>query len=157
MVTDACGADEADEAELLDLAFLRLVWRSTYESGHALLDTQHRNLFEHANNLLIAVIGERPTDEVAPQIEALVADLLDHFRDEEALFRSIGYSGADEHAQTHQGLIDRARELVANFTSGELALGDLFNFLAYDVVAKHMLSEDRKFFGQVQAIRDTAG
>ncbi|WP_152427075.1 hemerythrin domain-containing protein, partial [Paramagnetospirillum caucaseum] len=157
VVTDACGADEADEAELLDLAFLRLVWRSTYESGHALLDTQHRNLFEHANNLLIAVIGERPTDEVAPQIEALVADLLDHFRDEEALFRSIGYSGADEHAQTHQGLIDRARELVANFTSGELALGDLFNFLAYDVVAKHMLSEDRKFFGQVQAIRDTAG
>lgn len=157
VITDACGADEADEAELLDLAFLRLVWRSTYESGHALLDTQHRNLFEHANNLLTAVIGERPTDEVAPQIEALVADLLDHFRDEEAVFRSIGYSGADEHALTHQGLIDRAGELVVNFTSGELALGDLFNFLAYDVVAKHMLSEDRKFFGQIQAVRDTAG
>jgi diguanylate cyclase (GGDEF)-like protein/hemerythrin-like metal-binding protein/PAS domain S-box-containing protein len=157
VITDACGADEADEAELLDLAFLRLVWRSTYESGHALLDTQHRNLFEHANNLLTAVIGERPTDEVAPQIEALVADLLDHFRDEEAVFRSIGYSGADEHAQTHQGLIARAEELVANFTSGELALGDLFNFLAYDVVAKHMLSEDRKFFRQIQAIRDAAG
>ena len=157
VITDACGADEADEAELLDLAFLRLVWRSTYESGHALLDTQHRNLFEHANNLLTAVIGERPTDEVAPQIEALVADLLDHFRDEEAVFRSIGYSGADEHALTHQGLIDRAGELVVNFTSGELALGDLFNFLAYDVVAKHMLSEDRKFFGQIQAVCDTAG
>ncbi|CUW39904.1 Putative diguanylate cyclase with hemerythrin-like metal-binding domain-containing protein [Magnetospirillum sp. XM-1] len=156
VVTDACEADEADEAELLDLSFLRLVWRSTYESGHALLDTQHRNLFEHANNLLTAVIGERPTDEVAPQIEALVADLLDHFRDEEAVFRSIGYSGADEHAQTHQGLIDRAGELVAIFTSGELALGDLFNFLAYDVVAKHMLSEDRKFFGHIQAVRDTA-
>ncbi|CAA7618018.1 Diguanylate cyclase with hemerythrin-like metal-binding domain-containing protein [Candidatus Terasakiella magnetica] len=157
VITDACGADEADEAELLDLAFLRLVWRSTYESGHASLDTQHRNLFEHANNLLTAVIGERPTDEVAPQIEALVADLLDHFRDEEAVLRSIGYSGADEHAQTHQGLIGRAGELVENFTSGELALGDLFNFLAYDVVAKHMLSEDRKFFGQIQAVRDTAG
>jgi hypothetical protein len=41
--------------------------------------------------------------------------------------------------------------------SGDLALGDPFNYLAYDVVAKHMLSEDGKFFGQLQAIRDTVG
>ncbi|WP_050750692.1 diguanylate cyclase [Paramagnetospirillum magneticum] len=156
VITDACEADEADEAELLDLSFLRLVWRSTYESGLAAIDAQHRNLFEHANNLLTSVIGERPKDEVLPQIESLVMDLLEHFRDEEAAFRSIGYPGADEHAQIHQGLIDRAGELVENFASGELALGDLFNFLAYDVVAKHMLSEDRKFFGHLQAVRDTA-
>ena len=41
--------------------------------------------------------------------------------------------------------------------AGELALGALFNFLACDLMAKHTLSEDRKFFGQIQAIRDTAG
>ncbi|OAN48672.1 hypothetical protein A6A04_20050 [Paramagnetospirillum marisnigri] len=157
VISDAVGSKETDEAELLDLDFLRLVWRSTYESGHSLLDKQHQNLFEHANALLTSVLSERPKDEVLPQIEVLVSDLLDHFRDEEAVFRLIGYSDADEHAQIHQGLIDRAGELVANFTSGELALGDLFNFLAYDVVAKHMLSEDRKFFGQIQVIRDTAG
>jgi hypothetical protein len=63
---------------------------------------------------------------------------------------STGYSGADEHAQTHQGLIDRAGELVANFTSGELALGDLFNFLAYDVVAIRTWGQSGR---SIQAVR----
>lgn len=151
VIKDAAHAGEAGEAELLDLAYMRLGWRKAYESGHSLIDSQHRDLFDLANNLLTSVIGDRPDDEVVPQVESLVADLTKHFHDEEVIFRSVGYSSADDHAEIHRSLIIRANNLVENFKQGELSVGELFNYIAYDFIAKHMLSEDRKFFGLIQA------
>ena len=150
VVADWEHQGESVRAELVDPSFIRLVWHPAYESGHAKLDLQHRGLFSHANGLLTAVIGGRPTDEVMPQIESLLGDLIEHFRDEEAVLRSVDYSLTDEHVECHKALIARARELAEDLLSGTLPLGELLNFLAYDVVAKHMLSEDRKFFGQLQ-------
>jgi len=150
VIKDAAHPGEVGEAELLDLAYMRLGWRNAYESGHALIDKQHRDLFDLANNLLTSVLGDRPDDEVVPQVESLVADLTKHFFDEEAVFRSVGYAAADDHAGIHNSLIDQANNLVGKFKQGELSVGELFNYLAYDFIAKHMLSEDRKFFGLIQ-------
>ncbi len=156
VIADASDWHETDQAELLDLAFLRLVWRDAYESGHAEIDRQHRNLFDHANTLLTAVIGDRPKGEILPLIKILQADLLTHFADEEALLRTTRYAETDHHVAVHQALVERAQDLAANFQADALALGDLFNFLAYDVVAKHMLSEDRKFFPHLAPLAEAA-
>ncbi|MDO8607598.1 MAG: PAS domain S-box protein [Phaeospirillum sp.] len=146
VVSDVSDVREAEEAELLDLDFLHLVWRNAYESGRIELDAQHRGLFAHANTLLGAIIADHPKAEVVPMIEALLTDLLTHFNDEEGIFRAASYAEADHHAGIHRTLTAQAIEMSEKFAIGELAVGDLFNFLAYDVVAKHMLSEDRKFF-----------
>ncbi len=146
VISDSSAEREADVAELIDHTFLRLVWRGAYESGQLNLDAQHKGLFEHANALLSAVIGDRPKDEIVPLIDALLADLLAHFADEEMVFRAAGYPEADHHVELHRDLVAQAKEMGNNFTSGRLEVGSLFNFLAYDVVSKHMLSEDRKFF-----------
>ncbi|EME67573.1 diguanylate cyclase with hemerythrin-like metal-binding domain-containing protein [Paramagnetospirillum caucaseum] len=157
VIKDATHPGETGEAELLYLAYMRLGWRKAYESGHSLIDSQHRDLFDLANNLLTSVLGDRPDDEVVPQVESLVADLAKHFHDEEMIFRSVGYAAADEHAETHKSLIDHANNLVESFKQGELSVGELFNYLAYDFIAKHMLSEDRKFFSLIQAEFTAAG
>jgi len=130
-----------------DPAFLRLVWSSAYESGHATIDRQHRKLFDHVNSLLAGIVGERPKGEVMPRIAALLADLEDHFHDEEKILRSIGYPDAAGHGEIHATLVARAMRMADDVSSDQSTLGDLLNFLAYDMVAKHMLSEDRKFFG----------
>ena len=149
VVADGGYEGEVDRPEFIDPSFIRLVWHRAYECGHAALDAQHRALFLHANTLLASIIGERPADEVIPQIDTLVSDLSEHFRDEEAILRALEYRWLDEHAECHKILVARAKEMAENYLSGTLALGELLNFLVYDVVAKHMLSEDRKFFGQM--------
>jgi diguanylate cyclase (GGDEF)-like protein/hemerythrin-like metal-binding protein len=132
--------------------FVLLAWHQAYESGHPLIDHQHRALFAHANKLLAATLSRRPTDEVAAVIDALVHEIVQHFVDEELIFTAAGFPGAAEHAAIHRDLADRAVQLVGNFHAGNLGIGELFQFLAHDVVARHMLGSDREFFPYLSSI-----
>ncbi|MGB4361252.1 MAG: hypothetical protein WBJ19_12610 [Rhodoferax sp.] len=40
--------------------------------------------------------------------------------------------------------------LIGHFHAGTLAIGELFQFLAHDVVARHMLGADRQIFAYLQ-------
>ncbi len=46
----------------------------------------------------------------------------------------------------HHKLVETAITLMDRFQAGSLAIGELFQFLAHDVVARHMLGADREFF-----------
>lgn len=126
--------------------FVQLSWRSAYESGSTVIDDQHRGLFADANKLLNAILSGRPTDEVATLIDVLLRDVVQHFQEEEAIIMAAKFPGATAHAAIHRKLVDRAAVLVGRFNSGTLAIGELFQFLAHDVVARHMLGADREFF-----------
>ncbi len=127
-------------------SFVHLHWHSAYQCGHPLIDTQHRGLFEAANRLLTAMLSEHSKDEVAMLIDLLMRDLSQHFKDEEDLMKAACFPGAAEHAVIHRQLVETAIDLVARFHAGMLGIGELFQFFAQDVVARHLLTEDRKFF-----------
>lgn len=135
--------------------FVQLSWHKAYESGNPLIDRQHRGLFEHANRLLGAILNARPADEVATLIEGLICDVVQHFKDEEAIIMAADFPGAHEHSAIHRQLIDNAAVLVSRFNAGTLAIGELFQFLAHDIVARHMLGADREFFPFLEAIDPT--
>lgn len=130
--------------------FVQLSWHAAYECGDSIIDDQHRALFLHANNLLTAILSERPADELSMLIDTLVKTVVQHFKDEEAIFTAAGFPGAENHAAIHRKLVDNAVILVTRFHEGKLAIGELFQFLAHDVVAKHMLGADREFFPYLQ-------
>ena len=145
------AAPQSDQPpEGVDTGFIRLHWRKIYESGHPLIDRQHRALFDHADNILIAVIANQPADEVGPLIAALLAEVGTHFRDEEQIMRDSGYPGLDNHAGIHRKLHERANALSEKFSRNALPLGELFDFLANAVIAHHMLTEDRKLFAYLR-------
>jgi len=126
--------------------FVQLSWHAAYECGDSIIDNQHRALFLHANNLLTAILSERPVDEISMLIDTLIGAVVQHFKNEEAIFTAAGFPRAADHAVIHRELVDNAVILVSRFHEGKLAIGELFQFLAHDVVAKHMLGADREFF-----------
>ena len=127
-------------------SFLKLVWSGAYRSGHPLIDAQHQHLFQLANDLLDALLSGRPDDEVSAAITGLMAAVVQHFRDEEAILAALGFPGLAEHARRHGGLVERALDLERAFRAGTLSTGRLFQFLAHEVVATHLLKADREFF-----------
>lgn len=137
-------AGPLSEAE--ERGLVKLVWRPAADSGHALLDAQHRGLFEASNRLLDAMVQGQGLRTCQELLQALVADVLIHFRTEEDLLRQCGYPYVEQHARLHTELVARAVNLSERLEREELPLGDVFTFLAYEVVAQHMLLEDRKFF-----------
>lgn len=137
--------------------FIHLVWHSAYECGNTVIDEQHRTLFADANRILSAMLAERPVNELAELIDHLMGDVVRHFKDEEAIIATAGFPGTAEHRAIHNQLLDRALTLVGRFHAGSLRVGELFQFLGYDLVAQHMLSADREFFAVVRSNRRNAG
>ena len=58
----------------------------------------------------------------------------------------MGYRETEEHAMIHRQLIAKAVRLSVRFEENKLDFGEIFNFLANDVVIEHMLKTDRKYF-----------
>lgn len=148
-VENECLQQESGLTSGSDKHLLQLIWRKAYESGNAQIDTQHRALFEHANTLLNTIMDNRPKPEIARLIAALMTEIDQHFCDEEALFQQAAYPDSEFHRQLHAHLRLRASQLAGRFEKDQVGVGELFHFLAYEVVAQHMLIEDRKFFSSL--------
>ncbi|NWJ40984.1 MAG: diguanylate cyclase [Geothrix sp.] len=149
--TDPLRRDGEVVAEHPESSFLKLVWSPAYRCGNVLIDTQHERLFRLANELLDALLSGRPIDEIAAFVSELLADVVQHFHDEEAILAARAYPGLADHARKHAELVARALQLEQAFRGGTLSIGSLFQFLAHDVVAQHMLKADREFFPLVGA------
>jgi diguanylate cyclase (GGDEF)-like protein/hemerythrin-like metal-binding protein len=137
----ALGIDEH-----LEGSFLKLVWNETYACGHPVIDAQHERLFRLANEILDAVLSDRPIEDLTAIVEALLATVVQHFHDEEEVLSKLGFAGLAEHGKKHAALADKALDLERAFHAGTLSIGGLFQFLAHDVVVLHMLKADREFF-----------
>lgn len=145
--------DRAKSDEAMAEKLVHLVWRDVYKSGNAAIDAQHRALFQDANELLGAVLSEREPQDVSALVEAFIVDVAHHFREEEVILAQAAYPDLGAHAELHRALIEQARELSRRYGAGTLSLGELFAFLARDVVAHHILVADREFFSSLASKR----
>lgn len=143
-------------AETVPANFVRLVWHRAFECGHEVIDREHKALFQDSNELLAAILSGRPANETSAIADTLVRDVVQHFQDEESIIAAAGYPGAAKHAALHRNLVNRADALVGQFRAGKANVGELFQFLASDVIAKHMLGADRDFFSYLEKQRQAA-
>jgi diguanylate cyclase (GGDEF)-like protein/hemerythrin-like metal-binding protein/PAS domain S-box-containing protein len=146
----AAGDSRKPEAGDVLTNFVKLSWRDPYACGHPLIDAQHRALFDQANDLLAAMLSGCSADRIATSIDALGDDIVQHFRDEEAVLAECGFPGAAAHSAIHRELVDRVVAVVDRHRAGHVDIGELFQFLAVDVIARHMLRDDREFFPYVK-------
>lgn len=135
--------------EHVEANFVQLVWHDLYECDNEIINHEHQGLFVVANELLGAMLSGRPADEVATLVDALTRDVFKHFQDEIEILAMVGYPGVAEHAVLHRELMHGIVALVGRFHASTLEIGELFNFLAHDVIAKHILGADREFFPYV--------
>ncbi|MDD5366379.1 MAG: hypothetical protein PHR30_13655 [Gallionellaceae bacterium] len=120
-----------------------LVWRKEYESGHPFIDAQHRGLFESGNALLNSILEKQAKLDVELMLDELIEQVEKHFRDEEAMLARVQRPVDQEHEEYHRQLLVRARSLSESFHQDEMAVGELFEFIANDVVAQHIVMEGR--------------
>lgn len=121
-----------------------LEWSEAYECGHALLDGQHRTLFRDANALLEASQTNSP--DVLARFDELISHVLGHFVDEERVLAQIGYPHAAAHCAAHATLTRTALRLREAMIQSHHRHEELLEFLVGDVVRRHLLVDDRRFF-----------
>lgn len=141
-------SDLAEDATLdLDRSQSGLRWSKVYESGDALIDSQHRELITLAN----ALFDPKLKPEAAPReldaaLDRLLAHVGRHFSDEEAELGAMNYHGLEGHKAAHAALLTDADRLRGEVQSGRKTLGDLREFIVNEVIAQHMWTADLQFF-----------
>lgn len=126
---------------------LHLVWQEGYECGDPTIDAEHRELFRLANSLIDASLREPAEPSVIKAaLDELLAHARHHFADEEVILARLHYDQLKEHQRAHAGLIRRAVSMAAQLDAGKAGLGRIVEFLAQDLVARHILAVDRAFF-----------
>ena len=126
---------------------LHLIWQQVDESGHAELDVEHRELFRLANTLIDRSFPEgRDTAEVLTACDELINHVRGHFEHEEEMLSRMRYPQLEDHKRAHAGLMRRAFKMREMLIDGRVRPRALIQFLAEEVVARHMLDVDRAFF-----------
>jgi hemerythrin-like metal-binding protein len=137
---------DADPAGSSAVDLFQLRWHNHYESGNPTIDRQHVGLFEQANRLLNLALTEINAAEAKQLMGKLIADITQHFHDEESILRQSAYPHAEDHHDIHTHLLVRAATLYKQIEDNQLRLEDLFRFLTQDVISHHLLGEDRDYF-----------
>ncbi len=125
---------------------VQLAWKNSFCCGNQLIDSQHQALFHISNELLQAVLSARPATEIAAIMTRLLADVSQHFHDEELILESVGFPGLTQHVAEHAKLLAKGLELAQEFKASTLTVGDVFQFLACEMIMLNMLEADRDYF-----------
>ena len=134
--------ENADQRPLV-----RLNWKTTFNSGHPLIDAQHRELFALANDMLEKSFSRRSDPEPFHKaFDSLLEHTIRHFSDEEQILSARGYAHLAEHAAEHRRIIELATQLHRRVRDNQDAPGELIDLMLSEVIAGHLLREDRKFF-----------
>lgn len=154
VVCDPRGASDGWEARARGI--VSITWDEAYASGNELVDDEHRELFRLGNELIAASLGGEREALVSALVRCL-GHIASHFRHEERILAQVGYAGLARHQASHRALLERAAQLRKRCLAGEPLTGVLVEFLAHEVVARHMLTEDRDFFPLVARATGRAG
>jgi hemerythrin-like metal-binding protein len=122
---------------------MHLQWQARFECGEPTIDRQHRELFERSEEILESLRKGSP--RFGADLERLMSEIAGHFADEEAILEQRTYPGLAGHRHSHEALMAKALRLQAEAAAGRISREELTRFLLGEVVADHMLTEDRRF------------
>ncbi len=129
---------------------LQLVWHDHYTCGNSLIDEQHYTLFKQSNQLLNLALDESDDVALYQQLETVIDTIKQHFHDEEQILQAQHYSEFVTHHQLHQQLLEEAESLRQAVQQGKQATSQLLNYIAHEVIFKHILVADRAYFDTLQ-------
>lgn len=144
-----CVAPPAGSGDLSLAHFVQLVWHEAHRCANELINDQHQALFQRANRLLSAILAGSEAGELDLLVDALIHDVTRHFADEEAIITTAGLSGVAEHVAQHRALLDQAARMRESFRLGLLGIGDLYQFIAHDLIVRHMLGADKELLPEL--------
>jgi len=124
---------------------LQVMWRPSFEMGHDVIDRQHQRLLSLGNGLITALMQGQPREDVELMLEVLATEIGVHLKLEDELTAGHNTPLSRRIKDAHRGLLARAVELRDRFRVGELPAGDLVGFIAYDLIAMHIIKEDLRF------------
>ncbi len=115
------------------------------ETGNAIIDKEHRELFRAVNSLMDACSKGQGRAAIEPTIKFLLDYVNKHFSHEEELQQKYKYPNIAAHKQFHIGYTRRLKEIVNAIPAAGptvMNLSSINNHIA--ALVTHIRTEDKK-------------
>jgi hemerythrin len=120
------------------------VWDESLETGNALVDDQHKQLFALINELHDSII-EGDALETQQSVLARLMDYSEqHFQAEEGLMGSVGYPGLIAQQEMHREFTFKTTEMVEESRGDQPVLPITLAVFLSDWLTHHIRAEDKK-------------
>lgn len=135
-------AKHRQQAELASAApgsLMHFVWQDSYEMGDAKVDSQHKDFFTIAEKLLTT----KNRDALLEIMFNLYQHVKEHFVEEEALMKKVGFHHYANHVKEHNVMLDALMEMDKRIQDDCWQPEDIERFL--DKWTKHIVNSDMVF------------
>lgn len=110
-----------------------LKWSTEFETGHAAVDFEHRQLIELISNFLEALGTRAPNGENAEEgPDAMMGEILvkvsSHFALEELEMRRAEYGEYEAHKADHERLLDEFRDIMEDSPEEQQAAAETLSY-----------------------------
>ena len=123
-----------------------IAWDASFKVGHPMIDSQHKRLFEIADELyeLIMAPEEKREADTTLVLQDCAKYVNFHFAFEEKLMRDSKYEDVEGHLNQHKAFTTYVASLMSDSSRGsKVDLEKLYEFLS-DWLVKHICLEDKK-------------
>jgi len=115
------------------------VWQDYYNMGDDLVDSQHKDLFILADQLVASVNRE----ELIKNSQMIYEHVKEHFFAEEELMEKSGFRSFKGHVREHNAMLEKLAEMDNKIINDEWKQSDIQDFM--DRWGKHIIHSDMAF------------
>ncbi|HXZ01834.1 MAG TPA: bacteriohemerythrin [Stellaceae bacterium] len=134
-----------------------LEWGSSWLTGNAVIDADHKMLVQYVNELNQAMLEGKGRDIAAAVLAKLLQYTRDHFGREEIIWRQGGLKTLPQHQKTHGDLVIKVERFQRDFAAGKIGLTtELMSFLR-EWLVNHVFKTDKAGVKEISAPRDESG
>jgi len=122
-------------------------WTPALETGHAVIDEQHKHLFAAVNDLFEALKSGKGGKEVEQTLSFLVDYTHEHFNDEEELQQKYDYPEHLAHKQFHEEFKETAQKFASKLLFRSSPTEEFVSDVCHTIgrwVFDHIKAEDFK-------------
>lgn len=112
-------------------------WNENYQIGNETVDSQHRYIFELANQ----IVDVTDDGEITRLLMLFYQHVREHFYAEEQLMKQTSYPGYQKHVEQHNQMLDRLVEISETVQKKQWHPSDIKEFVNGWVLV-HILQED---------------
>jgi hemerythrin len=136
---------------------MEYLWDKSLETGNAMIDEQHKQLFTAINDLIRTCEDGKGRDELSKSLDFLTNYTIKHFFDEEQIQQKYHYPDFPNHKKYHDDFKETVRDLshrlILRGPSEEL-IGDVRRQIG-DWLVTHIKGQDVRVAAHIRA--QTAG
>ena len=132
---------------------MRYKFDSSLETGHPMIDEQHKRFIQAVNDFYSACISGKGSEEITKTMDFLEEYTSEHFAMEEQLQIDYNYPDYNRHRLSHESFKRIVKELRTNLnengTTQKLAL-EITGKIA-DWLISHITAQDKKIADHIKA------